>query len=110
MKMTFYGMTFKGEETMSTRRRVYKVKKTRRKKRRRALLFFIPILILVLAASSYAAVLYTKAQNIFDASYESVGTSSKRDSAVNPMADPYCLLVWMTAVSEITKVTPVQMR
>lgn len=92
MKMTFYRMTFKGEEAMSTTRRVYKVKKTRRKKRRKALLFFIPVLILVLAASSYAAVLYTKAQNIFDASYESVGTSSKRDGAVNPMADNISIL------------------
>jgi len=92
MKMPFNRMTFKGEETMSTTRRVYKVKKTRKKKRRKVLLFFIPLLILVLAASSYAAVLYTKAQNIFDASYQSVGTSSKRDGAVNPMADNISIL------------------
>lgn len=77
---------------MSNSRRVYKVRKTRKKKRKKILLLIIPLLILVLGTSSYAAVLYAKAQSVFNDSYESIGASSKRDIAVDPLADNISIL------------------
>ncbi|RFU66852.1 LCP family protein [Bacillus sp. V59.32b] len=76
---------------MSTTRRIYRVKK-KKKKRRRLLLLLIPLLIVALGASSYGAFLFTKAQSVFDGSYDPLGGSDKRKEKVNPMADNISLL------------------
>ncbi|WP_199484544.1 LCP family protein [Peribacillus glennii] len=73
----------------STRRTIYKIKK-KKKKRRRILLVLIPFLILALGATTYGAYLYTKAQSVFNNSYDPLAGSDKRD--VDPMADNISLL------------------
>ncbi|MFD0050267.1 LCP family protein [Actinomycetes bacterium NPDC127524] len=73
------------------RRRVYKIRK-RKKNRRKLLLFLVPLFILGLGASAYAASIYVKAKSVMDDSYKSIGTSDKRKTAVNPMADNVSIL------------------
>lgn len=76
---------------MSTTRRIYRVKK-KKKNRRRLLLLLIPLLLVALGASSYGAFLFTKAQSVFNGSYDPIGGSDKRKEKVDPMADNVSLL------------------
>ena len=59
---------------------------------KKVVFILIPILLLALGGTVYGISLLKKAENVMDKSYESVGTSAKREAAVDPMADNISLL------------------
>ncbi|KAB2336775.1 LytR family transcriptional regulator [Cytobacillus depressus] len=79
---------------MSKSRQSHRAKKQSKKRKKVFLFVLTPFLIVLLGATSYAALLYNKAQSVMDNSYEPIiREQTKREQKVDPKLDNISVLI-----------------